>query len=266
MKKLVNKIFSFIVSLTVLFSMTSATQVYAQEKQNIIVDGYTFEIVSKNAEEVKLVYRDECNEYIFYLNRKNIFGKVNMVISKTNLLSRRDVTSDYKVNFDETVEYNADTADFSSVVLVDESTGDEYSLNPDTRLAYIIPVGIPLLAAAIEALLVAGSAIIIAGVVYTMVEEVAEALKRQNNYQYYAAVLREGAVYVGGGLTRTQAQSLAYTDDSSGKILATSLAYARGLVGNSYRGPEIHGGGEGFWNHIHAKRGYVTYLTHIWYL
>lgn len=189
-----------------------------------------------------------------------------MVVSKTNLLSRSDVTSDYKVYFDETVEYSADADDFSSVVLVNESTGDEYSLNPDTRLAYIIPVGIPLLTAAIEALLVAGSAIIIAGVVYTMVEEVAEALKRQNNYYYYAAVLRNDAVYVGGGLTRAQAQPLAYTNDSRGKILATSLSYARGLVGNLYKGPESHGGGEGYWNHIHAKRGSVTYSTHIWYL
>ncbi len=266
MKRLTKRILSFILSLVMLFSMTATTQVFAQEDHSITINGYTFEVVGKDIDGVKLAYSDGSDNYIFYLDRQNISGKAEVVVSKTNLMSRNNIASDYKIIFDETVEYTSDTNDFSSAVLVDETTEDEYSLNPNSRLAFLIPVGIPLVTAAIEALLVTGAAIIIAGVAYTVVEEVAEALKRQNNYNYYAAVLRNNSVYVGNGLSKSAAKPLAYTNDHEGKILATSFSYARGLVGNSYKGPENHGSGSGYWNHIHAKSGSVKYDTHIWYL
>lgn len=267
MKKLTKRIFSFMLSLVMLFSLTT-TQVSAQETQNITVDGYTFEVISKDIDGVTLSYNDNTEEYVFYLDKQNELGKaeVDIDISQTSLLSRSEESSDYKIKFDENVEYTSDTEDFSSATLVDETTGEEYSLNPNSRFAFAIPVGIPLLAAAIEALLAVGGAIIIAGVVYTVVEEVAEALKRQKTYRYYAAVLRKNAVYVGGGLETTPAKALAYSNDSKGTVLATSFSYAKGLVGNSYRGPENHGSSSGYWSHIHAKKGSVSYKAHIWYL
>lgn len=266
MKKLTNKIISIILSLVMMLSMTAAEPVFAQGNQSITINGYTFKIVNKDLDGVKLTYSDEDNDYIFYLERQNASGKADVVVHKTNLLERSNITSDYIINFDEAVEYSSDTDDFSSAVLVDEATGDEYSLNPNSRIAFVIPIGIPLLTAAIEALLAAGAVILIAGVAYTVVEEVAEALKRQKQYRYYEAILRNKAVYVGGGLSTSVARPLAYTDDSTGKILATSLSYARGLVSNSYRGPERNGASSGYWWHIHAKTASKEYKTHIWYL
>lgn len=94
----------------------------------------------------------------------------------------------------------------------------------------------------------------------------AEALKRQNQYRYYAAVLRNNAVYVGGALTTPAARTAAYSNTSGGTVLATTFSYATGLTGNSYRGPENHGSGSGYWSHIHAVRGGTAYKAHIWYL
>jgi hypothetical protein len=265
MKKLTKRIISFMLSLVMLFSVNSI-QIFAQGAQNITVDGYTFEVINKDINGVTLAYSDNTAEYIFYLDKQNSSGKSEIDISQTSLLSRSEESSDYKIEFDENVEYSCDTKDFSSAMLVDEMTGEEYSLNQNSRFAFVIPIGIPLLTAAIEALLVVGGAVIIAGVAYTIVEEVAEALKRQKTYRYYAAVLRNNAVYVGGGLETAAAKSLAYTNDSKGTVLATSLSYAKGLVGNSYRGPENHGSTSGYWSHIHAKNGSVTYKAHIWHL
>lgn len=264
MKGISRKILSFALSILLLITMTISA--YAQEQQTINVNGYNFEVLDKDINGVKLGYSDGNGDYVFYLNKQNTSNKANIEIEKTNPLGRNDSIEHYQIIFAENAEYSAETINFSSTVLVDENSGDRYSLNEDSRLAFVIPLGIPLLVAAIEALLVVGGVVIIAGIAYTVVEEVAEALKRQNQYRYYAAVLRNNAVYVGGALTTPAARAAAYSNTSGGTVLATSFSYATGLTGNSYRGPENHGSGSGYWSHIHAVRGGTAYKAHIWYL
>lgn len=264
MKKLTRKILCFALSVFLLITMT--TSAFAQEQQTINVSGYNFEVLDKDINGVKLGYSDDDGDYVFYLDKQNTSGKANIEIEKTNPLARNDSTENYQIIFDESAEYSPEAINFSSTILVDENSGAEYSLNENSRLAFIIPLGIPLIAAAIEALLIVGGVVIIAGIAYTIVEEVAEALKRQNQYRYYAAVLRNNAVYVGGALTTPAARTAAYSNTSGGTVLATTFSYATGLTGNSYRGPENHGSGSGYWSHIHAVRGGTAYKAHIWYL
>ncbi len=171
------------------------------------------------------------------------------------------------MHFDRNTEYNAENCDVENVILYDENTGMEYLLKENSRIALSVPVGIPLTVAALEALLLAGGVVIIAGIAYTIVEEVALALKRQKQYKYYSAVLRNDAVYVGNALSDKSAKALAYTNDENGTVLATSYSYAIGLVGNSFEGPENHGSSSGYWYHIHAKAGVNSrHKAHVWYL
>lgn len=240
--------------------------VYAQTPQRITVDDFNFEVLSKNLKGVQLAYSDESGYYVFNLNKQNANGEAEIEISHINTLSRSRSVNYYQIYFDKQIEYTSQTQNLAGTILVDENTGNEYSLNTNSRFAFVIPVGIPLLAAAVEALLLVGGVIIIAGVAYTVVEEVAEELKKQKTYRYYAAALRNNEVYVGGALSTASAKALAYSNDKTGTVLATSFSYAKGLVGNSYRGPENHGSGSGYWDHIHAKNGTGSYSAHIWYL
>lgn len=152
MKGISRKILSFALSILLLITMTISA--YAQEQQTINVNGYNFEVLDKDINGVKLGYSDGNGDYVFYLNKQNTSNKANIEIEKTNPLGRNDSIEHYQIIFAENAEYSAETINFSSTVLVDENSGDRYSLNEDSRLAFVIPLGIPLLAAAIEALLV----------------------------------------------------------------------------------------------------------------
>ena len=256
MKKLFKKVLSLFFVFAIVFN-TSINVFASNNEESIIIDGYYFKIISKDWKGVKLSYSDQSGNYIFYLDKKDSNEDAVVEITKVNAIQTysesNNLVSNYQIKFDKNIEYTEDTNDFSSTMLIDQENGREYRLDPKSRIAFVIPVGIPLVAAAIEALLAVGGVILIAGVAYTLAEEVVEALKKQNKYKYYAAVLRKNAVYVGGGLTTSQAKPLAYSNDSKGTIFATSFSYARGLAGNSYRGPENHGSTEGYWPHIHAR-------------
>lgn len=268
MKKLFKKVLSLFLVFAIVFN-TSINVFASNNEESIIIDGYYFKIIIKDWKGVKLSYSDQSGNYIFYLDKKDSNEDAVVEITKVNAIQTysesNNLVSNYQIKFDKNIEYTEDTNDFSSTMLIDQENGREYRLDPKSRIAFVIPVGIPLVAAAIEALLAVGGVILIAGVAYTLAEEVVEALKKQNKYKYYAAVLRKNAVYVGGGLTTSQAKPLAYSNDSKGTIFATSFSYARGLAGNSYRGPENHGSTEGYWPHIHARSYTFDYEAHIWY-
>ena len=177
--------------------------VYAQTQQRITVDDFNFEVLSKNLKGVQLAYSDESGYYVFNLNKQNANGEAEIEISHINTLSRSCSVNYYQIYFDKQIEYTSQTQNLAGTILVDENTGNEYSLNTNSRFAFVIPVGIPLLAAAVEALLLVGGVIIIAGVAYTVVEEVAEELKKQKTYRYYAAALRTNEFYVGVSLSKS---------------------------------------------------------------
>lgn len=143
-------------------------------------------------------------QYLFYLDKVNDEGVAEVLITLVDDFKQR--TSEdvkYSLHFDRNTEYKA----------------------------LSVPVGNPLTVAALEALLLAGGVVIIAGIAYTIVEEVALALKRQKQYKYYSAVLRNDAVYVGNALSDKSAKALAYTNDESGTVFG-NLLYCRIYIDN----------------------------------
>ena len=171
-------------------------------------------------------------QYLFYLDKVNDEGVAEVLITLVDDFKQR--TSEdvkYSLHFDRNTEYNAENCDVKNVILYNENTGMEYLLKENSRIALSVPVGNPLTVAALEALLLAGGVVIIAGIAYTIVEEVALALKRQKQYKYYSAVLRNDAVYVGNALSDKSAKALAYTNDESGTVFG-NLLYCRIYIDN----------------------------------
>lgn len=264
MKILFKKIISLIMVL-IMVIVSSANLSYAKEQQTVTVNGYTFNIIDHNIDNIKLSYTDDNGNYVFNLNKNGIDGKSSIQIIQENNNKRGNLIDTYEVRFDKTVNYTSSTKDLSNTILINSDTGEEYTLNPNAKFA--IPLGIPLGMAAIQALLIVGSAIVIAGIVYIIAEEIAQSLQKQKQYYYYNAILYNNSVYIGGALTKNAAKAAAYTDNQNGTIMAVSFQYARGLTGNNFIGPENHGAGDGWWLHIHAvKANNQRYKAHIWYL
>lgn len=268
MRKLTNRFLSFMLVVVILVSATT-TSVFAEDNQTVTVNGYTFEILNDDWENTQIAYNDGNETYIFTLNKMNTSDETAIEIHKTNTLARSVVRSSYEVNFDKIEKCYADTVNISDITLVDSQTGVVYELNENARAAFLIPVGVGLTAAAIEALLAIGAAVIIGGVAYVVVEEVAEGLKKQTEYRYFRACIDKklNAVVVGDGIRTALAQSFAHTENKNGEVLATSLSYAKGITGGSYCPPENHGTGNGYWYHIHVlKPSGARFGAHIWYL
>lgn len=260
MKVLFKKIISLVMTLVIIFTLP-ANLSYAEEQQTITVDGYSFDIINHDVDRIKLHYSDDSGNYTFYLNKNDTDGKSSIQITQENLTKRNNSIDTYEVKFDETVNYTLSKKDLSNTILINSYTGERYTLNPNARFA--VPLGV----AAIQALLIVGGAVIIAGVVYIIVDEIAQSLQKQKQYYYYDAILYNNSVYISNALTRNAAKAAAYTDNQNGTVMAVSFQYAKGLTGNNFIGPENHGAGDGWWSHIHAvKANKQKYKAHIWYL
>jgi len=239
-------------------------------RDSIVIDGYTFSILQSDVDGVLLETREGSTIYTFSLNRHT--AEIGISVAERNLFGRSSTADTYKLTVNDYIDYCA-AGDFEGLTLIDIASGQSYDLdlldNPDQispNAVFLIPIGIPLLHAALMALLAAGAAIIIGGVIFTLAESIAQELRRQNQFRYYAAVLRSNQVWIGGGLSSSQALSRANTNDRVNGVMATSESFARGLVSPNFTGPENHGAGSGFWSHYHLGRRPNERHAHVWFL
>ncbi|GAE95353.1 hypothetical protein JCM21714_4579 [Gracilibacillus boraciitolerans JCM 21714] len=86
----------------------------------------------------------------------------------------------------------------------DVETGEEFSFDSEEGVAsfvFLIPLGIVMTPAVLTALFHTGAMIIVGGAAYV----VATHANRSKNYSHFAAVVKSGSVYHGGGLSKTKA-------------------------------------------------------------
>ena len=241
--------------------------------EGMCIDEYEFTVLENNIERTIIQYinDDTGTICIFELDKQNGEGKAEINVSGEVFdSSMRSISlENHVILLDDDIEYGMnEEITMSGVEMVDVNSGEIYDLGvePGSRAAFAIPYGIPLITKAIEALLLVGSAVIIAGVAWTMAESIANELTRQTQYRYWNAKIINGAVYLGGGLSSLAAKSLAFCDDSKGTVMAQTGSYARGILGNLYDGPEIDSLGGGYWPHYHVKKNNSTrYKAHVWY-
>ena len=263
------KLISFILIFIFIFNFFTNNIFAHYKNNNVIVNDYKFEVISNNDDEVILNYKDETGNYIFSLNKQNKENESPVELKGEIFRKEKNVgnsTLNYNINFNEDIKDLNDVNDTNEITLLDKDTDKEYALNSNAR--FVIPIGIPLLYAAIQALLDIGCAIIILNTAYVMAEEIVDTLRKKDEYKYFDAYLKNGYVYIGGGIPSIGiARSKAMTDNSNGTIFCTKASYARAvLTGSQYAGPETHGYGDGYWSHYHIlKSNGERYKAHIWY-
>lgn len=255
---------SFLVVLLLMISTNIPVFADSAIKNSVTIDGYIFNVVQKDVKKVVLTYDDNVGNYTFSLDRNTSEIKASIkekVKSKSAFLSSS--LSNSKKEYIFTIDDYYGEGDLDILKITDISNGIIYdtSSSENYRMVFTIPLGIPLGEAAIKALLAIGAAILVGNVAYTLAEEIAYELTKED-FRYYAAILKNKKVYIGGAYDYAKALRVVRADNPEKGVFATSLTYAIGLAGKNYRGPENHGGGSGYWDHIHA---YMHPKTHIWF-
>lgn len=131
----------------------------------------------------------------------------------------------------------------------------------------LIPLG-TVLGALLAALLAAAATVIIAGVTYTLVSDLATELKKNKDYDYYTAIIYDDDVWIGSALEsrqhalqhlRNSSQNNVFTKNNS---LADSLS--RSVAGSNEYCTMNHNK-NGYYAHWHPKAGGVKLNNHVWF-
>ena len=149
------------------------------------------------------------------------------------------------------------TDDLVDVTITDASTGVSQRVTSSSGQGAAIPLvlGIPLVISALEALIVASAAVIVAGVTYVAVTKVIEAINRSgSSYQHFMAARLSGRpLMIGNGLafgaavTRVKAQSDVWSRTRDGARTVCSSASG----GRTPLGPEVDRAGIHKVEHYH---------------
>lgn len=256
MKK-IKSIISIVLSFVMLLNMTSAAFAKSTSTQ-LSYNGYDIKEIQNNFNVVKVSHvSDTGTQYVMTFNKIN--RNIDLAITDTDVMARsafsdQSLSEKYRVLVDEADPTEGEVSAFSLV----SADGKEYNISNNSiqpRAAFLIPIGIALGEALIQALLLAAGAIIIGGVAYVVAEEAAAVAKKQKTYKYFDAVLRNNKVFVGNGISTNAAKGVMKLNSKTVGVFATSASYARGLCSSlgGYRFDTAHGSSSGYWDHYHCN-------------
>ncbi|GEN33787.1 hypothetical protein [Aneurinibacillus danicus] len=89
------------------------------------------------------------------------------------------------------------------VCFLDIETNEEYKIDTDqvkASFAFLAPIEVVIEETLLNALLAAALTVVVGGMTYTLVTEVASTL-RKKQYEHYAAVLSDGELYIGSAIS-----------------------------------------------------------------
>ncbi|HOV28225.1 MAG TPA: hypothetical protein PK566_17950 [Pseudobacteroides sp.] len=211
-------------------------------------EGTAYAILNKNTNEVTLETVEKSKNKIFG------FGKGK--------------SKKYKVKVDKS------NSEELSATIVDEETKQEHKLSRSkSKVKAQAPLVIPLafgVAELIAFLLACAATITIAGVTYYAATTIAEKLRRNKTYNYYAAALDKNKtdVYIAGPYPNDAAAFAAVK--AGGSVFAITDAKAEQAARRGGNGTPMwhlaHGSGDGFMNHYHPTMyGVKIEGIHCWY-
>lgn len=249
MKLLKNKYFKLLMAVILLFNFTFQNTVFAAEPSSneevtILVNNDKESQIEVERDGIKatLEFNKETNEISLSTNEK----------SKVTGENKKD----YIVNAD------AVTKEKIEATFIDVETGEDYYMNSDefrASVAWLVPLGVILGEILLSHLAAAGLAVIISGITYTAVKEVASKLKKKD-YNHYMAILTKGDLYIGNALTKEQAvERLKSSDDKNNNVWSVNYFWASVIAreaGNDTKpvGPERDYGktsADGYYMHFH---------------
>lgn len=155
--------------------------------------------------------------------------------------------------------------------IIDTNTKKEYKVGKyDTKVIAQLPLAWAIITVFGEAvladLLAYGAAIVVGGVTLVLATVAAENLDEW--YDYFYAYLDSGNLYIGGGLSKSNAKSVVKLNKVTVGVMcryepvASNLAYDLAVSSNGYTTWHDAHGDEGYYKHYHVS----TYSnSHVWY-
>lgn len=239
-------------------------QVVAESlSQTISIDGYTFTVLRNDLDVVSVEHRNGNNLYVFELDMES--AEISVAFVYSNSWARTLSVETFEVLLDPEGEYyfGAETLD---IVLLHSDTGISFEYMDSDEMSarsIAIPIGWLIIKAALQALLAISAAVIVAGVVWVLVDRWAE-VANTREFNYFAGLLRDGKVFLGAGLSHSAARSLVSLNDPARGVIAVNETRARGLAGSNPIGPEGEFNPPWRLQHYHTG-GWIRGRSHIWF-
>lgn len=265
MIKFSKRLLSVILVLALMMAMSATA--FAKSpvlKDKIVVDGYTFTAELNTPYMTAVSYVDEDgSKYLMTFDK--VTRAIELEVMDAATVQGRTLAS---VSTSEKYSVNVEDADPVAGVVSGISFSSEGQAKSDDTMspnfAFLIPLGIPIAEALVQALLALALAYVIGGVAWIVISEAAAAIKSQNTYQYYAAEIRYDQLLVGPAIPIAQARlELSFNTWYSG-VIATNQANALALLATC---------GGGFWDPPHGGADYLPHYhpnlytaSHLWYL
>jgi len=277
MKIIAKKLISIALTLSMIWGLGATTFAVnlnnsAYTKDELIVAEYTITIESDTPFVSSVSYVDENgSKYLMVLDKVTHEITLEIIADASSVYRRMDSPAGINEKYSVFIE-DADPGigEVSGVSLISsdgfvfEMPDPQYE-NGKSSAVWVIPIGIALAEALIEALLALGLAIVIGGVVWIVITEAVAAMKSQSAYSYYLGMLRYDELLVGNGITFQAAiVEIAYNSPQYG-VIATNSSYAYTLANSFSFGCYHHNphGGSGYLPHYHSN----TFSTaHCWYI
>ncbi|RCX08302.1 hypothetical protein DFR58_14314 [Anaerobacterium chartisolvens] len=264
MKANFRKIICLLVCLCFVVSFCFNSVAFAEEKGQF---DKNIKVVQDDSNITKVMTEYEGDKIYATLDKKTSEITVKVVEKKKNKkgalaesVAEKETTYGVKVQ-----DYDGDN--FSAIV-TDKEAKKEYKIGKSDKakaqFVIAIPIAIGLLDALIMALLATAATVVIAGATYYVASKVVEAIRRQNQYDYYMATITKGDVYIGPAIDYWTAYDRVAI---GGDIFSRDGSLAMGMasaVGAGFRGPECHGD-SGYYYHYHPKYGSLSQYAHCFY-
>lgn len=185
-----------------------------------------------------------------------VTNSVNMYTENINSRSNSKTETNFNIEIDENFNISGD-------ILVDEEFYsidylEELSENYNDNSRFVLSLGSVLGAAVLKALIATTATVVIAGVTYALITEVATTLKNNKNYTHYKAAIRYSSklkrydLFVGDDISFTKAVSrLKNGNDVWSKASASAGNVARTAGNGNEPIRDNPHGGAGYYPHYH---------------
>jgi len=276
MRKIGKRILSFLLILIMVFNLNSVVFASSNTDEYIVYNDQSYHILEKSDSVFSLKTENDNFEVIATLNY--ITREVMLVVTEKNNGTATSAapytvgnnTANYIVSNIIDEDIYSETFTFINV-----DTGEIYSSGEITPFyAGTIPSWMGLGKTAIEALLALGKAIIVGAVAWVSAVEIVHAVET-SSYDYFQARRLNGDIYIGDGISRSQAVSIIKQNSSIEGVFCRTeriAYYLADTYSHSENGPYYdsncnHTSDEEiayYWPHYHPSlNSYKN--THIWF-
>lgn len=269
------KILSILLSVSLIFLVFNNVVVANGNEDS---NEYNFEVIQKDDKLVRVKAEKDGDQLFATLDKETNEITLEAIEQKQNFLSKMGVTSSVYSYSEFKVDAETIDGDIVDAIIIDVDTGEEFKLEQgtDSVQAQWIGVLIPVIEWAGSALLafLASHAlsITVAGIIAYSINDLINDIKKQKNYNYWAAWLRDGDIYLNPAAFPNDSAAFAYLNTGNSKDInlfaktsAKSEQAAKKVTGYA-KYNQAHGANDGYYEHYHpVERTGEQFSNHVWF-